>query len=90
MRFSLSVEVRDVQEALRLVQTALRQAATDPRTGVIDMDVIATGTSRAARSLLGTLVRARMPLKSPIGSGIAHPGFARGSSPPLLLLPLRL
>jgi DNA replication licensing factor MCM4 len=57
VRFSPTVEPQDVAEAMRLVQTALRQTATDPRTGVIDMDVITTGTTRAARSLLGALVR---------------------------------
>ena len=56
LRLSPTVDEEDVAEAMRLVQTALRQTATDPRTGVIDMDVITTGTSRAARSLLGSLV----------------------------------
>jgi hypothetical protein len=50
-------------------QGALQQAATDPTTGVIDMDKILTGTSaseRAARAqlaqeLTALLLRARPP-----------------------------
>jgi len=55
-----------------LAQGALQQAATDPTTGVIDMDKILTGTSaseRAARAqlaqeLTALLLRARPPTPS--------------------------
>jgi len=47
MRFSRLVTKRDVSEAVRLMKVATQQAATDPRTGRIDMDMIATGRSRA-------------------------------------------
>jgi DNA replication licensing factor MCM4 len=43
IRFSHVVERKDVFEAARLIRVALQQAATDPRTGTIDMDLIATG-----------------------------------------------
>ena len=49
MRLSNTVERRDVTEARRLMHVALQQSATDPRTGTIDMDLIQTGVSAAAR-----------------------------------------
>jgi DNA replication licensing factor MCM4 len=45
MRLSETVERSDVEEALRLIKTAMQQSATDPTTGEIDMDIIATGIS---------------------------------------------
>jgi DNA replication licensing factor MCM4 len=45
MRLSDTVEKSDVDEALRLIKTAMQQSATDPTTGEIDMDIIATGIS---------------------------------------------
>ncbi len=45
MRLSETVEKSDVDEALRLIKTAMQQSATDPTTGEIDMDIIATGIS---------------------------------------------
>ena len=43
IRFSKTVEATDVQEAIRLMNVATQKAATDPRTGKIDMDMITTG-----------------------------------------------
>lgn len=48
----------DVAEAVRLVKSAIHQAATDPRTGQIDMDLLTTGTSMASRMRIGDLSRA--------------------------------
>ena len=45
MRLSETVEKRDVDEAVRLIKTAMQQSATDPTTGLVDMDIIATGVS---------------------------------------------
>lgn len=45
MRFSQVVEVEDVDEARRLMNVATQTAATDPKTGRIDMDLLATGHS---------------------------------------------
>lgn len=50
MRYSSSVESSDVQEALRLIRVATQQAATDPVTGFIDMDMISTGITTMSRS----------------------------------------
>ena len=56
MRYSSSVERIDVAEALRLVRSAIQQAAIDPRTGTIDMDLITTGRSANFRSRMADLV----------------------------------
>ena len=45
MRLSEEVEVQDVEEAIRLINVAMQRAAMDPRTGQINMDLIATGRS---------------------------------------------
>jgi len=45
MRLSETIEKRDIDEAVRLIKTAMQQSATDPTTGEIDMDIIATGVS---------------------------------------------
>ena len=41
MRFSEFVQVDDVTEAKRLISSALKEAATDPRTGLINLDMFA-------------------------------------------------
>jgi len=48
MRLSDTVEVRDVEEAVSLIKTAMQQSATDPKTGKIDMDMITTGISASS------------------------------------------
>ena len=49
IRFSQTVEQRDVKEAIRLMNVATQRAATDPRTGLISMDAITTGQSASDR-----------------------------------------
>ena len=49
MRFSEVVTRRDVNEAVRLMRVATQAAATDPRTGKIDMDMITTGRTQVDR-----------------------------------------
>ena len=51
MRYSRIVSRSDVLEAVRLMKVATQAAATDPRTGRIDMDMIATGRTTAEREL---------------------------------------
>jgi DNA replication licensing factor MCM4 len=51
MRFSNEVKREDVMEAVRLMRVATQAAATDPRTGRIDMDMITTGRSTANREM---------------------------------------
>lgn len=43
VRFSDKVETIDVEEAKRLHREALKQSATDPRTGIVDISILTTG-----------------------------------------------
>jgi len=59
MRLSNVVEELDVNEAFRLHKEALKQAATDPKTGQIDMEILMTGLSasdRAKKAQLGKFI----------------------------------
>ncbi|KAI9675219.1 MAG: hypothetical protein M1829_003579, partial [Trizodia sp. TS-e1964] len=58
MRLAETVEERDVQEAVRLIKSALKQAATDARTGLIDMSLLTEGTSAGERKRRGDLKNA--------------------------------
>jgi DNA replication licensing factor MCM4 len=49
MRLSEVVTRDDVIEAVRLIKSALKQAATDARTGLIDMSLLTEGTSSSER-----------------------------------------
>lgn len=49
MRLSEIVTKDDVLEAVRLIKSALKQAATDARTGLIDMSLLTEGTSASER-----------------------------------------
>lgn len=49
VRFSPTVSVDDVEEAFRLHREALKQSATDPLSGKIDIGILTTGLSSAAR-----------------------------------------
>ncbi|KAK9953065.1 hypothetical protein ABG768_017091 [Culter alburnus] len=49
VRFSNKVETIDVEEAKRLHREALKQSATDPRTGFVDISILTTGMSATAR-----------------------------------------
>ncbi|KAJ2232955.1 MCM DNA helicase complex subunit [Coemansia sp. RSA 485] len=57
MRLSPTVEVGDVQEASRLMRDALRESATDPRTGLIDLDLLNTGFAASDRRQLDAIKR---------------------------------
>lgn len=58
MQLRADVGPAHVREAMRLVTGALQQAAVDPRTGTLDMDLITTGRSAASRLLVADLARA--------------------------------
>ncbi|KAF8773411.1 DNA replication licensing factor mcm4-A like protein [Argiope bruennichi] len=49
IRFSNVVELMDVEEAKRLHREALKQSATDPSSGKIDISILTTGMSNTAR-----------------------------------------
>ena len=49
MRLSQTVEADDVLEAVRLIKSAIKQSATDARTGLIDMALLTEGVSAGER-----------------------------------------
>lgn len=55
MRFSTSVDVEDVKEALRIVKESLLMYAIDPITGKIDMDMIISGVAASKQKLIEDL-----------------------------------
>ena len=55
MRLSQYVEKRDVDEAVRLIQNAPKQSATDPTTGEINMDIITTGQTKTTSERLKSI-----------------------------------
>ncbi|EIW69298.1 hypothetical protein TREMEDRAFT_30971 [Tremella mesenterica DSM 1558] len=57
MRLSETVDLKDVVEATRLIKSALRESATDPLTGQIDLDLINTGAGSTARRVRADLKR---------------------------------
>lgn len=50
MRLQSTVDAEDVAEAVRLINVATQRAAMDPRTGTINMDLIATGHTCVGRA----------------------------------------
>nr|XP_020646593.1 DNA replication licensing factor MCM4 [Pogona vitticeps] len=58
VRFSTKVETIDVEEAKRLHREALKQSATDPRTGIVDISILTTGMSATARKRKEELAQA--------------------------------
>jgi DNA replication licensing factor MCM4 len=51
MRLSPIVQESDVEEAHRIIEAAMLSSAIDPKTGLIDYDMIQTGTSARTRDL---------------------------------------
>ena len=49
MRLSNEVTEKDVEEAVVLMEKATLSSATDPETGIIDLDIISTGRSAALK-----------------------------------------
>lgn len=67
VRFSEKVETIDVEEAKRLHREALKQSATDPRTGFVDISILTTGMQTptlTCRMHLKTLSGAVMLVKT--------------------------
>ncbi|CED82314.1 dna unwinding-related protein [Phaffia rhodozyma] len=68
MRFSETVELEDVKEGGRLIREAIRESATDPVTGQIDLDLINTGAGQQQRRVVTDLKRAIAQLVESSGS----------------------
>jgi DNA replication licensing factor MCM4 len=49
MRLSQEVSEEDVKQAIHLMQTATLRSATDPETGIVNMEMITTGKSASIR-----------------------------------------
>merc|ERR1712029_419745 len=64
MRFSDTVDLVDVEEAARLHREALKQSATDPTTGRIDVSILTTGQSSATRKRRQEVAKALQDLLS--------------------------
>ena len=67
MRLSETVTANDVNEAVRLIKSALKQAATDARTGLIDMSLLTEGTSSGDRKRKEDLKRAVLAALDELG-----------------------
>jgi DNA replication licensing factor MCM4 len=65
--------VSDVKEAARLIRSAIKEYATDPVTGKIDMELITTGLSTLQR-------RARSDLRREVARLVEH--MTAGSNAP--------
>ncbi|CAG9127356.1 unnamed protein product [Plutella xylostella] len=65
MRLSPVVELSDVDEAARLHREALKQSATDPASGRIDVGILTTGVGAAGRRRRADLVAALKELVKP-------------------------
>lgn len=68
MRLSNIVELEDVQEAVRLIKSAIKDYATDPVTGKIDMDMVQTGELTAQRIMKDDLAKELMNLIKDTGT----------------------
>lgn len=67
MRLSETVTSDDVREAVRLIKSALKQAATDARTGLIDMSLLTEGTSSSERRRRQDLKNAVLEILDELG-----------------------
>src|SRR5262245_48580 len=67
MRLSPEVTAADVEEAVRLIRSALKQAATDARTGLIDMSLLTEGTSASERRRREDLKKAVLEVVGALG-----------------------
>ncbi|XP_046387076.1 DNA replication licensing factor MCM4 [Ischnura elegans] len=69
VRLSNVVEVLDVEEAWRLHREALKQSATDPLSGKIDVNILTTGLSSAARKRRQEVAKALKEVITAKGKG---------------------
>ncbi|XP_061720757.1 DNA replication licensing factor MCM4 [Cydia pomonella] len=66
VRLSPTVEIIDVDEASRLHREALKQSATDPASGRIDVGILTTGLGAAARRRRHDLLQALRAVARPL------------------------
>lgn len=75
MRLSDTVTEEDVLEAVRLIKSAIKESATDPVTGRIDLDLLAGGTSSSDRRRREDLKQAILKMVDEMGKGGAAPRY---------------
>ncbi|OJD14132.1 hypothetical protein AJ78_05507 [Emergomyces pasteurianus Ep9510] len=80
MRLSSEVLASDVEEAVRLIRSALKQAATDARTGLIDMGLLTDGTSASERRLREDLKREVLRVVEELGGRGGGSGGGSGGA----------
>lgn len=68
MRLSEDVTIDDVHEAVRLIRSAIKESATDPVTGRIDMDLLG-GISNSERRRKGDMKNAILALLDEMARG---------------------
>ena len=76
MRLSLTVEESDVNEAVRLIKSAIKASATDARTGLIDMGLLSEGGGASERRRKEDLKRGVLQVLDEDG-GVRSGGVAR-------------
>lgn len=76
MRLSPEVTAEDVEEAVRLIRSALKQAATDARTGLLDMSLLTEGTSASDRRRRDDLKKAVLGIVDEMGAGGTAPRWS--------------
>jgi DNA replication licensing factor MCM4 len=74
MRLSSDVTVDDVKEAVRLIKSAIKESATDPVTGRIDMDLLAgiSGSERRRKQDLKTALLKLLDELTVSGNGVRY------------------
>ncbi|KAA0189047.1 hypothetical protein HAZT_HAZT004670 [Hyalella azteca] len=72
VRLAHTVEVADVEEAWRLHREALKQSATDPLSGKIDVSILTTGQSAASRKRRVEVAQALRKLLQTKGKSGTH------------------
>ena len=80
MRFSTQVIPDDVYEAARLIREAAKSSATDPVTGLIDLDLINTGAGLHQRKLATDLRREFLQLLDSMGGTSAAAASMTGGA----------
>ncbi|RPA79310.1 MCM-domain-containing protein [Ascobolus immersus RN42] len=75
MRLSDTVTEEDVAEAVRLIKSAIKESATDPVTGRIDLDLLQGGSSSSDRRRREDLKGAVLKMVEELGKGGGAPRY---------------
>lgn len=70
LRLSDHVTIEDLERAIMLVETCLKQIAVDQETGEVDIDLALTGTSKTQRDRIVAMKRIIEELEDSFGNGV--------------------